>query len=693
MIQSRVKTKTSYMNINAVDVEELLLRKLRFRRQYKNRKIYLYCEEFAVLDTETSHLDEESAWIYQWAVCFNKDFIYGRKPSEFIRLLEKLRDYYSLNDMKKIIFYIHNASYDMQYLKHYLKAYDSNIEIFAIDNHSMLAVDVFGFRFLCSYKLSNMNLDLFSNTYAENFVKASGAIDYNIVRYQDSKLSENDWYYMFSDVASLHDAITNYLITNGYNYAFQAPITSTGFVRTDCRKSSEKEGKYRKWFLKMALKLDQYLLTNKAFMGGLTVANFLYAGTTLTDDKHKIRHADFKSSYPARIMIDYFPIGKPTWYGDIDDREEFDFLLDHYCCIFVLTMDNVHIKEGVTLPYIPSSKCIYKENELKLNGKIVYADTLSIAITEVDYKIIKKQYTGENIQISDMLIFKRGKAPEWLRSKTMQYFNNKCTLKGVDDKLYACSKALLNAIYGMTATAICRDTYELDEDLILGVKHGDKEKQISKFYNSRNSFMPYQFGVYTTAHARSALIDMVEAVGYENFLYCDTDSVFYIATPEAEKNLQKLNRKLKARAKKAGAYIGDDYLGVADFEPDLHKFRALHAKCYAMEEYNKEGVPELKVTIAGIPKKTTKWINGEKVTISNAEELKSIDNLKDGFIFKHNGGTRSVYIEDLPRIKNISGHKTELASSCIILNIEKEINNTMWSYTKDFIPIKLKMEK
>ena len=31
---------------------------------------------------------------------------------------------------------------------------------------------------------------------------------------------------------------------------------------------------------------------------------------------------------------------------------------------------------------------------------------------------------------------------------------------------------------------------------------------------------------------------MIECVGYENFIYCDTDSVFYIETPENAKNMQ-----------------------------------------------------------------------------------------------------------------------------------------------------------
>lgn len=689
MIKSKVRTKEGTEDITAYSFNEVDFSDLKFSKRRRNKRIYLYADEYAVLDTETSHDSTERAWIYQWAFMIGYTYVYGRKPSEFIALLHKLRDRYELNDMKKIIIYVHNLSYDLQYLKHYLKEYDENIEIFATDSHTMLIVDVFGFRFLCSYKLSNMSLDLFSRSYAEKYLKAVGEIDYTKIRYQDTDLTDDDWFYMFSDVASQHDAIRNYLQVNGFKKAFMAPYTSTGFVRTDSRKASEKEPGYRRRFARMALRLDQYKLLQQAFQGGLTIASFLYAGQTVTNDAGRILHKDFNSSYPARQMMDYFPIGKPFWYGEIESRKELEFLLNKYCCCFVLHIENLRIRPGVTAPCIPASKCIYLSGDLRMNGKLVYADEMHIAVTEIDYKWIRKQYTGENMKITNMLCMKRGAAPDWLKGRIMKYYHNKCTLKKSDPRLYQCSKGLLNGIYGMSATRICRDSYAADPDMILQPKKEDEQKQLSKYYRSFNSFMPYQFGVWTTAHARDALLTMIEAAGYENFLYCDTDSIFYISTPDGEKRLAAMNAAIKERAIKAGAYDGDNVLGLAADEPEIKRFRALHAKCYAMEEMTPDGGVDFKVTIAGIPKRTTKYIDGEKVTISNAEELGDIDRLQDGFVFRHNGGTRSIYIEDIPRTEIINGHKTELASACIIENIEKEINDTMYSRS-GFIPMHIK---
>ena len=75
---------------------------------------------------------------------------------------------------------------------------------------------------------------------------------------------------------------------------------------------------------------------------------------------------------------------------------------------------------------------------------------------------------------------------------------------------------------------------------------------------------------------------------YENFLYCDTDSVFYIETEYNKKTMEAYAQECRQRAIDAGAYVGNKYLGEPTEEPPLKAFRAIHSKCYAMEEYNKK---------------------------------------------------------------------------------------------------------
>lgn len=694
MIKSTVKTKQGQEKIKAYSVDEIPQAIVNFEPLQRNHKITYYGTKFLCLDTETSKSDLLTGWIYQWAVKFGNIYIYGRKPSEIIDMFNILAERYKLNESKRLIVYIHNASYDLQYLKHYLYQYDPTTKFFAIDAHNIIVCDILGFRIICSYKLTNLSLAALSANYSEKYIKAVGEIDYNLVRYQDTELGDNDWLYMFSDVAAQYDGILGYLKMQGFKYAHEAPLTSTGFVRTNCRKAARRDKEWRGIFRQTSLELEQYNLLRQAFMGGACICSFVYSGVTVRSDK--LRHKDFTSSYPGRQLLDYFPTGAPSWYGEVESVKELELLCREYCCSFILTLNNVHIKKGVTAPYIPSSKCIHLENALKTNGKIVKASTLTIVVCELDYKWIKRQYTfDENqIYIDKMLIFDRGKLPEWLRNEVFEYFKNKTSLKKSNPLLYMKSKNMLNGIYGMTATAIIRDKYEMNDIKVLEkhpLNEEERETELNKYYNNYNNFMPYQAAVWTTAHARDALFTMIEATGdndgmgndltdvYKNFLYCDTDSVFYIETEKNKPRMDLYTKECQQRAIEAGAEYQGNFLGAPTDEPPLRTFRGLHSKCYAMEELNDKGDYDLNVVIAGIPKKAIRWINGEAVSMTNAEELKSIDNLKDGFIFRHCGGVRCVYNERPAELANINGHITELSSSAIIENIEKEISNTMYT--------------
>ena len=358
MIKSKVKTRDGDEEIIAYTVEEFKPQLLTFKSLQRNHKFKDYATDYMTLDTETSHSNDEDSWVYQWAVKFQDQYIYGRTPSDLIRLFERLSDYYGLTEKKKIICFIHNASYDIQYLKHFLKKYDPTLKMLAIDNHTILQVEVLGVKFLCSYKLSNMSLAKLSESYAKKYIKAVGEIDYNIVRYQDQELAAEDWYYMFSDVASLHDGIEGYIKAMGYKYAHECPITSTGFVRTACRKASFHDPNWRTQFELSALNLDDYLLCRQCFMGGVTIQSYQYSGRTVRSDK--LRHKDFTSSYPARQMINYMPTGQAMKYTP-KNLKDFKAALNKYCCIFIAEFENVHIKKGITAPYIPSSKCIDSE--------------------------------------------------------------------------------------------------------------------------------------------------------------------------------------------------------------------------------------------------------------------------------------------------------------------------------------------
>ena len=82
-----------------------------YKRRGKMKHRYLDC--VACFDTETSHLRDESGWIYQWAILVGSEVVVGRKPSEFIETLKHLQELYSLDEQTHMVLYDHTLSYDI----------------------------------------------------------------------------------------------------------------------------------------------------------------------------------------------------------------------------------------------------------------------------------------------------------------------------------------------------------------------------------------------------------------------------------------------------------------------------------------------------------------------------------------------------------------------------------------------------
>lgn len=123
--------------------------------------------------------------------------------------------------------------------------------------------------------------------------------------------------------------------------------------------------------------------------------------------------------------------------------------------------------------------------------------------------------------------------------------------------------------------------------------------------------MPYQWGVYTTAWARFELQCAIDLIPYDNFLYCDTDSVYYIDDNSISfdsYNNEKIKNSKKNKACAEDSKGKTHYMGVFEIEhTEITEFKTLGAKKYGFLELkpNKNGVKEevLTLTVAGVSKK------------------------------------------------------------------------------------------
>lgn len=645
-----------------------------------------YLDTYIALDTETAHnhdIDNPIAWVYQWAFLFDGEMYSGRYVTELVQQLHQIALDCEAGENNRVVCYVHNLSYDITYLHKFLiQEFEQEPKILAIKPHKILTYIIGGIEFRCSYLLSNMSLDKWSQHLNCTHKKLVGAIDYDKIITPKDILSDIQWDYQYEDVYTLAECIEKTLKDNNDTIA-TIPLTSTGYVRRDVRNATKQDKSYRKWFLKTALEVESYKIAKSAFSGGYTHGNRFYCAKII---KGNIGHYDFKSEYPSVQMLEYFPMNRPQllYKYNVDKPLPFELYqtyCNNYCVFGRVFLQNGKLKEEVTAPYIQVSKIIGKYvlyddrgvYNASDNGRVInFKGWVTMCVTELDMDIILSQYDFDNIVIGDTYISERGNINPYIKTVINDYFTVK---EGETEKYYRDkTKNKLNGIYGMTATDIFRDTWELqDDEWVNTVLRSDEniKATLDKYYKSYNSFNNYLHGVYTTAHARHWLIKtmIADIIGYDNYIYSDTDSVFFISNDEIIKRIDDYNDKMIALNKKLGYGVknvkgGMSYYGTFEDEQDnIKEFKFLHAKCYAY--VNDSG---LHCTIAGVTAKN-------KVTeITKEQELQDIDNLRSGFTFKECGGTRALYTYNDISTYVYNDCVIPYADSCIILPVAKTLS-------------------
>ena len=702
--------------------------KLKFVRQEGNTPYPRYiCRDYISLDTETSkNEDNTDGWMYQWCFSYptkNRDIrllVYGRKPSDLAEALLKIIEVNKLaiNNYQLPIF-IHNVSFDYFYFKDYLIQYlkarygdtrfDKKRKMLAISNKKILTFEVMGLFFKCSFKLVGKSLAAWGKELNVAHPKLVGEIDYNVIRYQDTPLTRSDWRYMFRDVICLDECILGQLALHKDTIK-TVPLTVTGYVRRELRKEFRSNRRYRKDFLKKELTPVTFELLRREYAGGLTHGNRYMANKTVTvlTGKYKgmqIKHRDFRSHFPSQERCNSAPTSAFTPYYTFSEDNIIDIkdvlkLAKKRCILVTITISDVEIKEGVTCPILQASKVkagrIGNMKSLDLiedNGRVLkmVSGLSTIVVNEYDLKWLYKQYNF-NYMVLDIHVATRGKYPKWLRDTVDKFMYGKTKYKALEQAMDArgisdispeyienhqtlmLNKGMLNGIYGCTATSPIRVTYDENEDgewFHKELTEDEISEALKRYYASETNFNSYDLGCWTTASARDELLFFIELIGYENFLYADTDSIFYLSTPEIEERIEAVNKRWRDRADREKQYI--EYEGKRvhyhQFElekEDIVEFRFLHAKCYAY--VTSDG--KLHATIAGVKKVGR---NGN----NRVKELGDINELEMGKKFIDCGGTSCTYINRKPDIKNINGHLTEVASAAIIKETEKTLKSEL----------------
>ena len=639
-------------------------------------------------DIETTLLpDIEQSVMYIWQWQFGEDItVIGRTWQEFLDLEKRIHD--CLPSEKWLVVYVHNLSYEFQFLKGIYTFSDE--DVFGIASRKVVKCDMMGcFEFRCSYKLTNMSLKQFTKRMRVTHQKLSGDdFNYGKVRYPWTKLTDEELEYCTNDVLGLVEAI-NALMERDGDTLQTIPMTSTGYVRRNAKRAM-RQGIQHNFVYSILPDIELYRALREAFRGGNTHANRYYAG----DIVNEVHSADRSSSYPAVMCNCEFPMSVfvPIVKSDLNSGYITRCMtIRHKALLLRIGIENLRLKDKYWgCPYLSSDKCRNVDDVVDTfdNGRILSAHYIETTVTDIDLRIIMEEYEGK-------IYFLQGwyssykPLPQPLIDEVIKYYRDKTELKGVKGQeiYYDKAKALLNSLYGMMAQSPVKHRQvfqqvgdwtedETPDEEILG-KSNDK------------AFLAYQWGVWVTAHARNALergIRLVHETGGADFVYCDTDSVKYTGSVD----WSAYNEERIKECKESGAYATDPcgithYMGVFETEDNPEtgyaywQFKTLGAKKYAYVEKEGEGVH---CTIAGVNKSK----GG-----SELDKHGGLQAFAEDFVFKEAGGTEARY-NDCPTLPplEIDGHTLEITSNVAILPSEYTLGITgeygrILKYAKNYL--------
>lgn len=576
---------TPIIKAQDADIETLFgdtgIAKLRKGGKYpKDRRTeqrYQYLDMVTSFDIETSshqfgtEVGDWESWMYIWQWQFGERVtVIGRTWEEFTALVTKINNYLLSLGNVRLMCYVHNLAYEMTFLVGIWNFAPD--DIFATDVRAPLYGLMGQIELRCSYRLSGYSLDTWARELRTDHQKLVGNLDYRIERYPWTELTDAELAYCVHDVVAVVECVTTTLHSYG-DTLYTIPYTQTGYIRRLVKAA------LKSWspdaIRSMQNSLETYDHLREAFRGGDTHANRYWVMSILGD----VHSYDRSSSYPDVMIHCKFPMTAFRSEKNLT-FENFQTLVDSGRAVLLkVAFRGVQLRsERTGNPYIPYAKCIEPGFDRPINpkldnGRILSADFCTMAMTDVDFEIVQKQYIWDDAAIEWMESARYGYLPQPMADIIIKLYKDKTELKGIKGKelVYMHSKQLINSCYGMLCQRLITNpiTFENGEWKIADF---DRIAEYDKVIE--HAFGNYAWACWVTAWARYRLAQGIwtaEAKDKESkisaFVYADTDSV----KCRGELDFTKFNEERIRDAKASGAWAVDPkgkphYMGVFEDE-------------------------------------------------------------------------------------------------------------------------------
>lgn len=380
--------------------------------------------------------------------------------------------------------------------------------------------------------------------------------------------------YLYNDLQVLRETLLEHIAVYGLH--FKKTQASQSFH------NFEQTFKAWKWrFPGLSEEVDQQIRT--AYWGGISYVQPIHAGK----DVSNIRAYDINSSYPHKASDRKLPYGEPiAQYGQGIHPDNSKFWIAEALVQFKL--------KDYHLPCIPAKSLI--EGRPFDIGKWVDDShgIVKIVLSSIDFQTALQSYEIEVISWNWSIHWKQRLHKEvakfvYKNNDDKEHYRNLANSETDPDTrnqyLTIANRAKIdnNSFYGKFGEEIIKYSKNPEQDNEKGVKWSVGDPDIQTLY--KRKFLPVAIAI--TAYGRQQLVEFANLLG-KDFLYCDTDSVYY---------LQGGEKHVKSALKSGKIEVDSTKLGAWSHDGDYSKGRFLRAKCYMVLNSYKN----IETTIAGLP--------------------------------------------------------------------------------------------
>ena len=334
-----------------------------------------------------------------------------------------------------------------------------------------------------------------------------GEIDYRKNRLHNYTITQEEKEYCFKDTRIIIEILLAMEERDDKDF-WQANSMASYSMKKLLKRGFPRAVKPYQDFRKLYPELDE---TETEFLrrgveGGITYAPDKWQFKVI---KAPICHIDAHQMHPSSAFLNLFPYGVGKYFKG---RNPLGYIS---ACRIRISYDDVKLHSIIKLIGLP------------------FITDFELVVWNFEIPTMYKCYVNLKVEYIDGYAYKMRPLP-WRRYYADNYYKRLEAKKKKDSFNVLYYKLLNNSSYGKFLEKPHNVIFEniIDENGIINSKRIPKEEDDIRF-NATYTYIPV--GSCIPAYSRVALIELALKFGWQNIVYFDTDSIFFLWTPETEK--------------------------------------------------------------------------------------------------------------------------------------------------------------